>query len=57
MYTVQERLSLLKWRLARENEKLLSLLQAGLSLSRADKILSAQTGRWQGRTPSRKSEK
>jgi hypothetical protein len=57
VYTVQERLSLLQWRLARENEKLLSLLQAEISLSRADKILSAQTGRWQGRTPSRNSEK
>ena len=57
MYSIQDRLSLLQWRLTCENKELLSLLQTGISLSRAEKILASQTGRWRKQSPPSQSRR
>ena len=51
MLSVQNRLSLLYRRLARENETLLSLLRDGHSLSTAEEILSTQAECYRKRAP------
>ncbi|MFO7917245.1 MAG: hypothetical protein R6V13_04105 [Anaerolineae bacterium] len=51
MHPVQDRLSLLYRRLARENETLLSLLRDGHSLAVAEDILSSRAERCRKRTP------
>lgn len=55
MYSVPQRLALLRRRLARENEALLSLLREGHCLSRAEEILAARAEerRW-GDAPRRR---